>query len=490
MGESVEEQKAPQTESLKKKTVKGTIWSSIERFSVQAIQFVVMIFMARILTPADYGVVGMITIFIAISQSLVDSGFSQALIRKQDRTQIDNSTVFFFNVGVGLILYFTLFFCAPAIARFYDQPILVPVTRLVAISLPLNSLAVVQRALLTVNIDFKTQAKASFIAAICTGAVGLSLAYTGWGVWAIVWSQITSVTVNVTLLWVFAKWRPAWLYSWKSFRQLFGFGSKLLASGLIDTTYQNLYLIVIGKFFQATELGFYTRAKQFSDFASVNITGIFQRVSYPVLCTIQDDDSRLRDVYRKILKTSAFVIFPLMTGLAGVANPMILTFLTEKWIFAAILLVPICLAAMWYPVHAINLNVLQVKGRSDLFLKLEIWKKIIGVCIIAGTVPLGLYWMCWGSVLISILALIINTHYTGKLLNLGFLSQMKDLLPILLLSLAMGTAVYFTVNYLPVHTGIAMVIGLVEGFIIYAGLAKLLKFREFSELLAIVKKKV
>ena len=474
--------------NLKSKTVKGTIWSSIERFSVQAIQFVVMIFMARILTPADYGIVGMVTIFIAVSQSLIDSGFSQALIRKQNRTEIDNSTVFYFNIGVGAILYFTLFFCAHPIARFYDQPILIPVVRLVSLSLPLNSLAVVQRALLTTNLDFKTQAKASFSGAIATGAVGLSMAYTGWGVWAIVWCQIAGTAVNVALLWIFAKWRPSWAYSVKSFKELFNFGSKLLVSGLIDTLYRNIYLIVIGKIFKAADLGFYTRAKNFSDFASSNLTGILQRVSYPVLCTIQDEDLRLSEVYRKILRVSAFVIFPLMTGMAGVAKPMIVSILTEKWLYTSVLLVPICLAGMWYPIHAINLNLLQVKGRSDLFLRLEIIKKAIGIAILIGTIPLGLYWMCWGVVGGSIISLIINTYYTGKLINLGFFKQMKDLLPTLLLSLASGVGAWALVSFVSMPPGGALAAGVGVGILIYVGGAKLLHFKEFTEICSIVKR--
>lgn len=475
-------------ESLKKKTLKGTIWSSIERFSVQGVQFVVMIFMARILTPDDYGIVGMTTIFMMIAQVLVDSGFSNALIRKQDRTQLDNSTVFYFNIVVGIILYFILFFCAHPIARFFDQPLLVPITRIVAISLPLNSLAVVQRAILTVNIDFKTQAQASFSAAIATGAVGLSLAYTEFGVWAIVWAQLTSTFVNVILLWILARWRPSWEYSWQSFREMFGFGSKLLASGLIDSIYSNGYLIVIGKVFKAADLGFYTRAQQFSALTATNITGIFQRVSYPVLCTIQNEDDRLQDVYRRILKTSAFVIFPLMVGLAAVGTPLVSSLLTDKWLYSAVLLIPICLAGMWYPIHAINLNLLQVKGRSDWFLKLEIWKKCIGVSILIGSIPLGLYWMCWGSVIGNIIALIINTHYTGKLINLGFLKQMADLLPILILSLAMGAAVYCLVTFVPMPSGAALAAGIGTGIFFYVGLAKLFRFPEFAELADMIKK--
>lgn len=359
-------------ESLKSKTVKGTLWSSVERFSVQGIMFVVMIIMARMLTPEDYGLVGMITIFVAVSQSLIDSGFSQALIRKQDRTETDNSTVFYFNIAVGAALYTILFLCAPIISDFYGEPQLTPVTRAIGLCIVFNSLAVVQRALLTVRLDFKTQAKATLIGAVVSGAAGVTMAYTGFGVWAIVTQQVVNLALVTLFLWVFSHWKPIWAYSWKSFRELFSFGSKLLASGLIDTLYRNMYLIVIGKVFKASDLGYYTRAHQFSDFASSNITGIFQRVSYPVLCTIQDDDTRLADVYRRLLKVSAFVIFPLLMGLAAVARPLVITFLTEKWLSAATLLVPLCFAGMWYPVHAINLNLLQVKGRSDLFLRLEI----------------------------------------------------------------------------------------------------------------------
>lgn len=473
-------------QTLKQKTVKGTLWSSIERFSVQALQFVVMIFMARILTPSDYGIVGMISIFIAISQTLVDSGFSQALIRKQDRTQLDYSTVFYFNIVVGIILYFTLFFCAHPIARFYNEPILVPVTRLVALSLPLNSLATVQRAILTLNLDFKTQAKASLVGAGAAGTVGLSLAYTGFGVWAIVWSQIASTAIGIPFLWLLAKWRPSWQYSWKSFKDLFNFGSKLLASGLLNTVYTNVYLIVIGKVFKAADLGFYTRANQFSNLPSENLTGIFQRVSYPVLCTIQDDDKRLSDIYRRLLRSSAFIIFPLMVGLAAVGKPLIVSILTEKWLYSAVLLIPICLNYMWYPVHAINLNLLQVKGRSDLFLKLEIWKKVIGVAILCGTVPLGLYWMCWGGVLSSIIALVINTHYTGLLIKLGFWKQMKDLLPILILSLSMGVAVWSLVTFVKMPSGGALAAGVATGLVFYAGFSKLFGFKEYSEIIALV----
>ncbi len=476
-------------ESLKNKTIKGTIWSSLERFSVQGIQFVVMIIMARILTPDDYGLVGMLAIFLAVSQSLIDSGFSQALIRKQDRSEVDDSTVFYFNIGVGLILYLVLYLSAPLIASFYKEPQLVAITRVIGLSVVFNSLAVVQRALLTIKLDFKTQAKASFAGAILSGAIGITMAYTGWGVWAIVWQQIANLAVVTMLLWVLSHWKPIWRYSWKSFRELFGFGSKLLASGLLDTIFRNLYLIVIGKFFSASDLGYYTRAHQFTDFASSNITGVFQRVTYPVLCTIQNDDSRLSDVYRRLLKTSAFIIFPLMMGLAAVAKPLVMSFLTEKWLFSVILIQILCFSQMWYPVHAINLNLLQVKGRSDLFLKLEVIKKLLTVVILCITLPLGLIPMCVGMIFSSIIALIINTHYTGKLIHLGFFKQMRDLLPTLILSLGIGVIVYLTVIYIPLESWLSLFIGITEGVLLYTGLAKLLGFSEYKELLSLIKSK-
>lgn len=476
------------SESLKQKTFKGTIWSAVEQFSVQGIQFVVMIIMARLLTPSDYGIVGMITIFIAISNSLINSGFSQALIRKTDRTAVDESTVFYFNIVVGFFLYGVLFFCSPLIARFYDEPILTPVTRAVGLGLIFNSLCVVQRAQYTLRIDFKTQAKATLSAAILSGVAGITFAYIGFGVWALVLQQIVSFVINSILLWVFSKWHPIKAFSWKSLKEMFGFGSKLLFSGLLDTVYGNIYSLVIGKVFKAADLGYYSRAKGFNQFASSNITNIIQRVTFPVLCTIQGDDDRLRENYRRLLRVSGFIIFPLMMGMAAVAQPMVISLVGEKWLFASILLVPMCFTGMWYPVHAINLNLLQVKGRSDLFLKLEIIKKIIGVIFLVIAIPFGLVAMCWLRICTSLTALIINTHYTGKLLHLGFWKQMQDLLPIFLLSFGMGAVVWTTMRVLILPNIILLCIGIVEGSVIYIAGAKLFHFSELAEIRSLLKK--
>lgn len=467
-------------ESLKRKTLKGTIWSSVERFSVQGIQFIVMIIMARVLTPDDYGLVGMLAIFIAVSQSLIDSGFSQAIIRKLDRSQTDNSTAFYFNIAVGVILYAVLFFCAPLIAEFYQQPLLTPLTRIIGLGLIFNSLAVVQRALLTVDLDFKTQAKASLAGAVLSGTIGIWMAYAGFGVWAIAIQQIANLAVVTIGLWLLSGWKPSWVYSWSSFRKLFGFGSKLMISGLLNTAYENIYPIVIGKVYNASDLGYFTRAQNFSSLISSNTTGILQRVTYPVLCSIQNDDTRLREAYRKLLRLAAFIIFPILVGLGSVGRPLIQVLLTDKWLFSATLLIPLCLTGMWYPVHAINLNLLQVKGRSDLFLRLEIIKKILGVIVLCITVPMGLIPMCWGMLVTSILALLINTHFTDKLIRFGFLKQMKDLCPALILSLVMGVIVYTTMHYLSVSPIVDLLIGFAEAIVIYVGVSILFRFKEWE----------
>lgn len=473
-------------ETLKHKTLRGTVWSSIERFSVQGIMFVVMIIMARILTPADYGLVGMLTIFIAISQTLVDSGFSNALIRKQDRTETDNSTVFYFNIAVAALLYLILALCAPLIARFYNEPQLTELTRVIGLSIVISSFAGVQRALLTVDIDFSTQAKASLMAAVISGAVGIATAYGGLGVWAIVWFQLTNQAVNCLLLWLLSKWRPRWLFSWRSFRELFSFGSKLAASALLETLYSNIYLLVIGKLFKASDLGYYTRAQQFAAFPSSNLTGILQRVTFPVLCTIQDDDERLRSVYRRFLRLSAFVVFPLMVGLAVVANPLVLLLLKEQWIFAATLLSILCFSMMWYPIHAINLNLLMVKGRSDLFLKLEIIKKLIGVGILCITVPLGLIPMTVGSIVICILCLAVNTHYTGRLIHVGFWMQMRDICPSLLYSLTMG-AVVWLITMLFNSPWLQLIVGVLSGAAYYLLATYLTHSADLRELISFIR---
>ena len=475
-------------ESLKKEAVKGVAWSAIERFSVQGIQFLIMIVMARLLSPKDYGLVGMLTIFIAVSQSLIDSGFSQALIRKQNRTEVDNSTAFYFNIVVGIFLYGILFSIAPFVADFYDTPELTSLMRVVCLSVVLNYLTVVQVAQLTIRVDFKTLSKASLVSAVLSGVVGICMAYNGYGVWSIAAQQLTNLGGNAILLWLLTGWRPIRAYSWKSFKSLFSFGSKLMCSGLLDTIYTNVYLLVIGKVYSASDLGYYTRAHQFASFPSANLTSVMQRVTYPILCKVQDDDKRLASTYRRFLRVSAFVIFPLLLGLSAVAEPLVLLLLKEKWMFSATLLQIICFSMMWFPIHSINLNLLKVKGRSDLFLRLEVIKKVLGVAVLCITIPLGLIAMCIGSIFSSVIGLIINTYYTGKFIHLGFFRQMKDILPTLLLSVAMWLVV-LAVQLAVDSPVFKLFTGISVGIIFYVGVAFLFRFSEFKEIVDIIKRR-
>lgn len=472
---------------IRHRTMHGILWSAIERFSVQFIQLLVQVLIARILSPEDFGIIGMLAIFLAISQSFVDSGFSNALIRKTDRTEIDNSTVFYFNVVVGVVAYLVLYILAPFIARFYNTPILTSVTRLIALGVLFNSLTIVQRALLTAKVDFKTQAKASLIAVILSGGIGLFMAYTDWGVWALVAQAVLYYLVNTLALWIYTSWKPLFVFSRTSFLDLFGFGSKLLVAGLLETIYRNIYTIVIGKTFSASDLGFYTKANTFSQFPSANLTGILQRVTYPILCEYQSDNERLKQIYRKYLRLSAYIIFPLMIGLAVLSQPFIVLLLTEKWAMAVILLQILCVAMMWYPIHAINLNLLQVKKRSDLFLRLEIWKKVIGVIVLCATLPFGLISLCIGQIISSLISLAINTYYTSKLIQLGFFKQMKDLLPALFYSFSMGAFVYWLTQYIDGNL-MKIVVGILVGVVFYIAIGKLTRSAELRDLQTLIKK--
>lgn len=472
--------------SLKEKTVKGLIWSSIDRFSSQGIQFVFGLIMARLLVPADYGVVAMLGIFLAISQSFIDSGFGAALIQKMNRTETDCSTVFYFNIVTAGLFYALLWFAAPSIAAFYDMPLLEPVTRVVALNLVINAFAGIQNSQLSIALDFKTRAKISLAVTLFSGVVGISLAYAGYGVWALVVQMVGSALLNTLLLWLFVRWKPRLAFSWASFRELFTFGSKLLASGLLDTIYGNLVPLLVGKFYSATSLGLYSRALAWGNYPSSNITGVIQNVTFPVLSSIQNDDERLSSAYRRLLRLSVFIIFPLMVGLSAVADPLVRLVLTDKWEGCIYLLQILCFSLMWYPVHAINLNLLQVKGRSDYFLKLEIIKKIFGACVLCVTVPLGLVAMCYGSVFSSLVSLTFNTHYTHRLIGYGFKRQMREMLPVLLHALVMGFIAWSVVQALPTP-GMQLLGGILSGAAYYLLGAWLLRFEELQEALSMLK---
>lgn len=474
--------------TLKEKTVKGVLWSCVDRFSTQGIQFVFSVLIARILLPSDYGTVAMLSIFFAVSQTFIDSGFGAALIRKIDRTETDFCTVFYFNIAVGVFFYLVLWFASPYIADFYDLPLLKDITRVVALTVVFSSFSIVQSAKLSIKVDFKTRAKTSIWANFLSGAIGLFFAYRGYGVWALVIQSVSFSFIGTFLMCYWVRWIPKLIFSWRSFRELFSFGSKLLISSLLNTCYNNIYPLVIGKFFSPSALGLYSRANTLAQYPSSVITSTLQGVTFPILSSIQNENEMLADVYKRFIRLSAFVIFPMMIGLSAVASPFIRLLLTDKWEGAIYLLQIICFAMMWYPIHSINLNLLQVKGRSDFFLKLEIIKKVQGIAILCITIPLGVVAMCYGSVIGSLLSLIYNTYYTKRLIDYGYWSQMKDLLHILAHSMVMGILVWLVVQAFD-SLWLQLFVGILTGMVYYVVGAKLMKFDEYAELMSLVKKK-
>ena len=431
--------------NLKQKTIKGVGWSAIDNVSGYAVTFVVGIILARLLSPEDYGLLGLIGIFTAICNCFINAGFGSALIRKKDATEDDYSTVFICNLCMALLLYGVLFVCSPFIAVFFERQELIALTRVSSLGLIIGSLAIVQRTRLTKRIDFKTQTKITIIAAIVRGVVGITTAFIGWGVWALVTQELAASVVSTILLWHFNKWIPNLRFSSKSFHELFGYSSKLLASGLIATIWNETYQVVIGKCYTPATLGQYTRATMFCGVFSSNLSGIVQRVSFPVLSKIQDDPSRLKDGYRRIIRSTMFITFACMLMLAAIAKPMILVLIGEKWLQASTFLQIVCFGSMLYPLHAINLNILQVKGRSDLFLKLEIIKKCIAVGPLLLGIFINIYWMLLSSVLIGLISYYLNAYYSGPLLNYSIRAQIKDISPSFFIALTTAT-----VSFLPV----------------------------------------
>lgn len=464
----------------------------IDNMANSGITFLVGLILARILTPAEYGIMAMVTIFIAVSNSIVDSGFSNALIRKIKIERIDYNTVFYFNLVVSLLLYVILFLCAPAISNFFKEPILVDVMRIIGWILVINALAIIPRTILVRNVDFKTQTKVSLISSILSGGIGIGMALRGWGVWSLVGQQLSRQLLNTLFLWIFCRWIPAWEFSLQSFKELFGFGSKLLLAGLLNTIYKDIYSLVIGRCYSAADLGQYTRASQFNTIFSSNLTTVVQRVSYPVLSSIQDEEARLREAYRRVIKVTMLITFACMLGLAAVAQPLLVLLIGEKWMPAVSFLQIICFAGMLYPLHAINLNILQVKGRSDLFLKLEIIKKIIATVPIILGIFGGIEIMLWGSVCASFLAFFLNSYYSAPLIGYPTIQQIKDITSTFCISLGVAAIMWsislFSISYY-VMLPLQCVIGILLALLIYER-TKLSEYIEIKQIaLNILKRK-
>jgi len=470
------------TASLTNKTTRAIVWSFTELMANYGIQFIIQIVLARLLVPEHFGVFGMILVFIAISNSIVDSGFTQALIRDQQTTQEDYSTVFFFNLGISIILYGILFISSKGISVFFEEPQLIEIIRVLSIVIIINAFAIIQRVMLMKKIDFRTITKISVISSVISGTITIIVAVLGFGVWSLVVNMIALQLIQTLLLIIYNRWLPSFIFNYQSFKRFFSFGSKLLLSGLIDTFYNNLYFIIIGKFFSITQLGYYTNAVKVRDLASQSLASTVQRVTYPVLSSIQEDEKRLKEGFKKTIKISAFINFPLLIGLAAIGNPLFQIVFGEKWIPSVIYFQLLCFAGMLYPLHALNLNILQVKGRSDLFLRLEIIKKsLLTVLIVLSLLfKLGIIGLICAAVINSYLSLFINMYYSAREISYSCLEQLKNIMPSLGISLFMGISVYAISPFLNDNHLFLLLCQITLGIIVYIGLSKLLKINEFE----------
>ncbi len=465
---------------IKHKTKVATYWQLFNQFSNYGMQFIIGIVMARLLTPEDYGITALPVVIYAVAGIFIDGAFGAALIRKQDLSEEDLSTAFCYSLTVGLLCYLVLFVGAPWIADFFEIPVLTTLTRVTALSFLWTGFMTPQSVILNRKLDFRTPAIVALISKILMGIVGVLMAYLGYGVWALAVSTVLSNFTTVLLTSCFVRWYPKTSWSKESFSYLWGFGNKMIATLLIDRIYMNIAPIVIGKYFSPAQLGEYNRAQGYAQLPAQQFTDLLHNVTYPVLSKMQDDTDVLRDSYRRMLKLCAFVMFPIMIILAVLAEPLIVVMVTEKWIACVPYLQLMCLAMMWYPIHSINLSLLLVKGRSDLFLRLEILKKSIGIVLMAVSLPFGIIPFLIGTIIHSLICLIINTYYTSKIIHMGFLKQMKDILPVLLVCIVMAVVVYYFLILIE-SLYFQIFLGGFLGLAIYVSIAYVFKFPELSD---------
>lgn len=468
-------------QSLKDKTVKGLAWSSIERFSTMFIQLAVNIVLARILMPEDFGMVAMLAVFIQFSQAFIDSGFSNALIQRKNRTEADYCTVFYFTVAVSTVLYVLLYISAPYISDFYNMPQLTEVARVLGLGLIIGSLAAVHKTRLSIELKFKVQAVISLLSAVISGTISITMAYCGLGVWALVLQSLVSLGTQTLLVYLLGtRWLPSLIFSVRSFKELFGYSSKLLLSSLLHLLYRNLYPIVIGKRYAATELGYYNRADLLSSMSIQSITLVLAKVAFPIFSSIQDDNDKLRVAYSKYISYASLVVFPVMLGISALAKPLIVVAMTEKWLMAVPMLQILAASCIFDHITSINLNVLYVKGRSDLALRLEIIKKTIAISILFAMMPFGIIAICWGQFIYNIIATILNTRYTNMLIGLPFKSQMRDFMPYLGCSVLMAAVVWYVTLILPSYV-LQLFIGIPLGVVVYVGAVYIFMRSSFNE---------
>ena len=473
-------------DNLKTSILSSLFWKFLERGGVSGVQFIVQIILARLLLPEDYGIIALIVVFIAISQTFVQSGLGTALIQKKKVTDEDYSSVFYLTLVVALVFYGILFLAAPFIAAFYNQPLITPVLRVLGLTLFFGAVNTIQNAVIARNFQFRKLFISSLGAVLLSGVVGIAMAYAGHGVWALVGQQLTSIIALCLIMWFTVKWRPKLLFSLARVKELFSFGWKLLVSGLINVTYNNLSSLIIGKLYPASMLGFYTKGQGFPSLVVSNIDSSLQTVMFPAYAKCQDNRPQVKQIMRRALVTSAFLVFPAMAGLAVIAEPLVELLLTEKWLMCVPFLQIFCAVYALYPIHTVNLQAINALGRSDIFLRLEILKKIVGVSVLAVTVPIGIYAMALGMVVTGIIGTLINAYPNRLLLDYSFTEQWKDLMPALILSLVMCGVVYSVLFLgLPVWATLVLQIGV--GVVVYMGLAWVLGLESLTYVLNTVR---
>lgn len=480
--------------NLKNRTISGMIWSFSDTIGTQFVQLLVQIFLARLLMPEDFGIIGMVTVFIALFETFIDSGFTQGLIREKDTTQEDYSTVFLFNLGMSFLLYLILFISSDLISQFFQEPKLVSIIRILSIVLIINAFGLIQKTMLIKNINFKIQSKINITSSIIAGIIAIMFAIYGFGVWSLVINIISKQFLQALLFSIANRWVPSFCFNVKSFKRLFSFGWKLLVSRIFTTIYENIYYLIIGRSFSAADLGFYTNARKLKDTIASSISNSVQKVSYPVLSTIQDDEERLKRGYRQIIKNSVFIHFPLMFGLVATAPLLLRILLGKNWIPAIPYFQILCLGGLVYPLHSINLNILQVKGRSDLYLLVNFIKKVVGFSLIAVVIflKLGILGLLWATVVSSFISYFINAFYSEKLLSYSVFEQIKDVMPIFLISMLMGIFTHLTGRLIEFNLISVLIIQVMVGITVYLTLCKITKIDELKtvfQLIRLVSKK-
>ena len=472
-------------QSLKDKTVKGTFWSAADAFLGQGVSFIVGIVLARLLTPDEYGLIGLVTIFTTIMLSVVDSGFSNALIRKQDVTDKDYSTLFYSNLAISILMFMLMYVSAPWIALFFGRPQLIELCRVMGLLFIFQALSIVQYTILSRKIDFKTKTKANVVSAFFSGVIGIVMAFAGFGVWSLVVQQLSRQLLFSIGLWLLNKWMPSKEFCIDSFKYMWGFGWKMLLSGLLNNIWNQLYQVVVGKCYSSATLGQYSRSKDYANIFSSNLTSIVQRVSYPVLSQIQDDRDRMVSGYRRIIKITMFVTAVSMISLGAVSEPLIYCLIGPQWKEAASYLPLICISMSLYPLHSINLNMLQIQNRTDIFLYLEIIKKIISIGPLLLGIFIDIYWMLVASIAAGVIAFFLNSYYTGKKLRYSSWDQIKDVAPSYGVALIISIAVYF-IKFIPLSYWIILPVQFVTGCAVFLVICESFRMQEYLEVKGIV----